>query len=68
MPGHQAFLHLRREFADARDVADPAPPFAVLGPSTTMRLALAQAGERLAAQLTAGHGVDRLVDRLVRDS
>src|SRR5215213_7695126 len=31
-----------------------------------MRLALAQAGEQLAPQLTARHGVDRLVDRLTR--
>src|SRR3954453_21084802 len=59
-------LHLRWPFAD--DVADPAPPFAILGPPTTMRLALAQAGEQLAAQLTARHGVDRLVNRFVRHS
>src|SRR3954463_12105272 len=64
MSGHQASLDLRRPFAD--DVADPAPPFAVLGPPTTMRLALTQAGEQLAAQFTARHGVDRLVDRLTR--
>src|SRR5688572_32410908 len=55
-------LHLRRPFAD--DVADPAPPFAIPGPPTTMRLALA--AEQLAPQLTARHGVDRLVDRLTR--
>src|SRR3954468_15591494 len=66
MPGHQAFLHLRWAFADAGHVADPVPPFAILGPPTTMRLALAQAGEQLAPQLTARHGVDRLVDRLTR--
>ena len=35
---------------------DPAPPVAILGPPTTMRLALAQAGEQLAPQLTARHG------------
>src|SRR5215218_4140918 len=66
MSGHQASLHLRWAFADAGHVADPAPPFAILGPPTTMRLALAQAGEQLAPQLTARHGVDRLVDRLTR--
>jgi hypothetical protein len=65
MSGHQASLHLRWAFADAGHVADPAPPFAILGPPTTLRLALAQAGDQLAAQLTARHGVDRLVDRLV---
>src|SRR3954447_13997738 len=64
MSGHQASLHLRWAFAD--DVADPTPPFAVLGPPAALRLALTQAGEQLAPQLTARHGVDRLVDRLTR--
>src|SRR3954454_8666570 len=64
MSGHQASLHLCWAFAD--DVADPTPPFAVLGPPTTMRLALTQASEQLAPQLTARHGVDRPVDRLTR--
>src|SRR3954470_10531345 len=66
MSGHQASLHLRWAFADAGHVTDPAPPFAVLGPPTTLRLALTQAGEQLAAQFTARHGVDRLVDSLTR--
>ena len=64
--GHQASLHLRWAFADAGHVADPTPPFAVPGPPAALRLALTQAGEQLAAQLTARHGVDRLVDRLTR--
>src|SRR4051812_2763548 len=64
MSGHQAPLPLRWPFVD--DVADPAPPFAVLGPSAAVRLALTQAGEQLAPQLTAWHGVDRLIDRLTR--
>src|SRR3954466_7203087 len=68
MSGHQASLSLRWPFVDAGHVADPAPPFAVLGPSAALWLALAQAGEQLAPQFTARHGVDRLVDRFVRHS
>src|SRR4051812_35872123 len=49
MPEPQASLPRRRPLGDAGDVADPAPPFAVLGPPTTMRLALTQAGEQLGA-------------------
>jgi hypothetical protein len=66
MPGHQAPVHLRRPLADAGHGADPAAALAVLGPSAAVRLALTQAGEQLAAQLTARHRVDRLVDRLMR--
>jgi hypothetical protein len=66
MPGHQTASDLRRPFADAGHVADPAPSFAVLGPPATVRLALAQAGEQLPAQFTARHGVERLIDRLRR--
>src|SRR5919112_3950830 len=39
MSGHQASLYLRWPFVDAGHVADPAPPFAVLGPSAALRLA-----------------------------
>jgi hypothetical protein len=67
VPRHQAALNLLRPLLDVGHVAELAAPFGTLRLAASHWLGLAQIGQQLAPQLAARQGVERSVERLVRD-
>src|SRR6185369_16274466 len=63
VPWHQAALNLLRPLLDVGHVAELAAPFGTLRLAASHWLGLAQVGQQLAPR----QGVERGVDRLVRD-
>lgn len=67
VPGKRPVIGLRRPYMDAQHLGQLAPVIFTARAWHALALGSAQAGNQVLAQLPTGHGIDAVVDGLVRD-